>query len=165
MINGVGRRSNHFGNHIAERNIPASPAQAQSQASTSRNRQHCLESQLPSNHPPREHFRLAIVQYYKIFHHSPVTLTVLFFRAVVYSYYYILLITITEVFQSTYGFSTGIASLVNLGITIGVLLGGPLLYLTRSYFHKYYFSNRGVRPNMLLHPISPSVFILSTGCK
>lgn len=45
------------------------------------------------------------------------------YLSVVYGYCYLLFVTITEVFEGTYGFSTGIAGLAFLGIGIGMFLG------------------------------------------
>ena len=47
---------------------------------------------------------------------SPILFLLSVYMSIVFAYTYVLLTNITEVFQSTYGFSTGSASLVFIGL-------------------------------------------------
>ncbi|KAF2157531.1 MFS general substrate transporter [Myriangium duriaei CBS 260.36] len=59
----------------------------------------------------------------KMFTRSPLVFMFTMYISVVYGFLYLLFVTITEVFENTYHWSTGIAGLSFLGIGIGMFIG------------------------------------------
>ena len=78
-------------------------------------------------------FRRALVRPSKMLIQSPIVLLFAIYVSVVYGILYILLTTITEVFESTYGFSQGAAGLSYLGLSMTSLIPCPLAARLSSF--------------------------------
>ncbi|PNS19650.1 hypothetical protein CAC42_7494 [Sphaceloma murrayae] len=72
---------------------------------------------------PTDVFVKAFSRPSKMFFTSPLVFMFTMYLSIVYGFCYLLFVTITEVFEGAYGFSTGIAGLAFLGIGIGMFLG------------------------------------------
>ncbi|KAF4548501.1 Efflux pump radE-like protein [Elsinoe fawcettii] len=79
---------------------------------------------------PKDVFIKALSRPTLMFIKSPTVFIFTMYLSVVYGFLYLLFVTITEVFENTYGFSTGIAGLAFLGIGIGMFLGLALFGAT-----------------------------------
>ncbi|KAL9052055.1 MAG: hypothetical protein Q9162_005626 [Coniocarpon cinnabarinum] len=82
-----------------------------------------LRSRMDSGLTPAAAFRRAIVRPLKMLVFKPIVLFLAVYVAVVYGYLYLLFTTLTEVFQESYHWKTGIAGLSFLGIGIGNFVG------------------------------------------
>ena len=83
--------------------------------------------------------------------------------AVVYGYLYLLFTTLTQVFEGTYGFSSGTVGLTFLGIGIG-MLGGLLAFGTISdKFVKKKAAEGEMKPEYRLPPMIPGAFFIPAG--
>ena len=67
---------------------------------------------------------------------SPIVALLAVYVSVVYGFLYILLTTITEVFESTYGFTQGEAGLAYLGLSLGMVIGVLLCAATSDWWLK-----------------------------
>ncbi len=72
----------------------------------------------------------------QMFVKSPIVALLAVYVSVVYGFLYILLTTITEVFESTYGFTQGEAGLVYLGLSLGMVIGVVLCAATSDWWLK-----------------------------
>lgn len=70
-----------------------------------------------------EHFKRGIGRAVKMLIFSPVVLALSIYTGLVYSYFYLLVTTLTPVFQDVYHFKTTIVGLAYLGLGVGYLLG------------------------------------------
>ena len=96
---------------------------------------------------------------------SPIVLALSTYMAVVYGYLYLLFTTITEVFETTYHFSSGSVGLTYLGIGIGCLVGvGAFGYLSDRIL-KYMTARNGgeAKPEFRLPPMIPGSFTIPIG--
>ncbi|KAK8251252.1 major facilitator superfamily domain-containing protein [Phyllosticta capitalensis] len=82
-----------------------------------------LRSKLDSGLAARALFLRSIVRPAKMLIFSPIVFLLSLYVAIAYSYLYILFTTFTTVFESSYGFSPGIAGLTYLGVGVGCVLG------------------------------------------
>ena len=67
---------------------------------------------------------------------TPIVALLATYISVVYGFLYILLTTITEVFESTYGFTQGEAGLAYLGLSLGMVVGVLLCALSSDWWLK-----------------------------
>lgn len=72
---------------------------------------------------PKQRLRRAITRPSNILLFSPIVLLLFIYSAFMFGLIYLLFTTFPEVFETTYGFSTGIAGLVYLGLGIGMIFG------------------------------------------
>lgn len=89
-----------------------------------------LRSKLDVGLSPRDFFVRSIVRPTKMLIFSPIVLATSLYVGVVYGYLYLLFTTFTNVFEGTYGFSSGSVGLSFMGMGVGSLLG--LLYFAWS---------------------------------
>ncbi|KAL8768282.1 MAG: hypothetical protein Q9209_005421 [Squamulea sp. 1 TL-2023] len=122
-----------------------------------------LKSKLGSDLSKKERFKLAIVRPLKLLVLSPIVLALSIFMAVVYGYLYLLFTTITEVFESTYHFSSGAVGLTFLGIGIGSLLGLFVFGAASDRIVKHKSKNGEMKPEYRLPPMIPGAFIIPIG--
>lgn len=122
-----------------------------------------LKAKLSSTLPPRDLFKLAIVRPFKMLLFSPIVLALSTFMAVVYGYLYLLFTTITEVFESTYHFSSGAVGLTYLGIGIGSLFGLFIFGFASDRIVKNMSKNGEMKPEYRLPPMIPGAFIIPIG--
>lgn len=71
----------------------------------------------------RAHFKRGILRVFKMLAFSPIVLALSIHMGLVYSYLYVLLTTLTPMFENIYHFSPKISGLSYLGIGVGFLLG------------------------------------------
>lgn len=93
-----------------------------------------LRSRLDIGLSPTEYFRRSINRPLKMLFCSPVVFVSSFYVALTYGYLYLMFTTMTEVFQDTYGFGTGIVGLAYLGIGIGNLIGAGYISATSDRY-------------------------------
>ncbi len=82
-----------------------------------------LRSKLDVGLSPRDYFRRGIVRPLKMLAFSPIVLIFALYTAIVYGYLYLMFTSVTQVFESTYNFSTSLVGLVYLGLGVGSLVG------------------------------------------
>ncbi|KAL2014398.1 hypothetical protein VTN00DRAFT_1923 [Thermoascus crustaceus] len=80
-----------------------------------------FHSQYASNLTPRAHFKRGITRAMKMLAFSPIVLVLSTYMGLVYSYFYLLITTLSEIFRTTYDFSPSISRLTYLGIGVGFL--------------------------------------------
>ncbi|KAL8687230.1 MAG: hypothetical protein Q9224_005212 [Gallowayella concinna] len=122
-----------------------------------------LRSKLGSHLSPRDRFKLAIVRPFKLLFFSPIVLALSTFMAVVYAYLYLLFTTITEVFESTYHFSSGAVGLTYLGIGIGSFIGLFVFGTASDRIVKYKSKHGEMKPEYRLPPMIPGAWIIPIG--
>lgn len=88
-----------------------------------------FRSQYASNLTPHAHFKRGITRVTKVLVFSPIVLVLSTYMGLIYSYFYLLITTLSEIFRTTYGFSPSISGLTYLGIGGGVSLRTDLLRL------------------------------------
>lgn len=82
-----------------------------------------LRSRMDSGLSFRVAFRQAIVRPLKMLVLSPIVASLATLSAVVYGYLYLVFTTITNVFETNYGFSPDIVGLTFIGVGIGMIAG------------------------------------------
>ncbi|KAL8756321.1 MAG: hypothetical protein Q9199_003021 [Rusavskia elegans] len=122
-----------------------------------------LKSKLASDLSKGDRFKLAIVRPLKLLFLSPIVLALSTFMAVVYGYLYLLFTTMTEVFESTYQFSSGAVGLTYLGIGIGSLMGLFVFGAASDRIVKHKSKNGEMKPEYRLPPMIPGAFIIPLG--
>ncbi|KAI4224359.1 MAG: hypothetical protein L6R40_008451 [Gallowayella cf. fulva] len=122
-----------------------------------------LRSKLGSDLSPRDRFKLAIVRPFKLLLFSPIVLALSTFMAVVYAYLYLLFTTITEVFESTYHFSSGAVGLTYLGIGIGSFIGLLVFGAASDRIVQYKSKNGEMKPEYRLPPMIPGAWVIPIG--
>ncbi|KAL8869865.1 MAG: hypothetical protein Q9174_003948 [Haloplaca sp. 1 TL-2023] len=123
-----------------------------------------LKAKLSSDLSPRDMFKLAIVRPFKMLLFSPIVLALSTFMAVVYGYLYLLFTTMTEVFESQYGFSSGAVGLTYLGIGIGSFMGLFIFGFASDKIVKYLSRKTGeMKPEYRLPPMIPGAFVVPIG--
>ncbi|KAL8816283.1 MAG: hypothetical protein Q9223_004675 [Gallowayella weberi] len=122
-----------------------------------------LKSRLGSNLSPRDRFKLAILRPLKLLLFSPIVLALSTFMAVVYAYLYLLFTTITEVFESTYHFSSGAVGLTYLGIGIGSFMGLFVFGAASDRIVKYKSKHGEMKPEYRLPPMIPGAWVIPIG--
>ena len=123
-----------------------------------------LRSKLSSNLPPKELFRRSIVRPLKLIFLSPIVLALSTFMAIVYGYLYLLFTTVTEVFEGSYGFSSGSVGLTYLGMGIGMLAGLFIFGMASDRIVKSKAKGGEMKPEYRLPPMIPGSFIIPIGC-
>ena len=124
-----------------------------------------LRSKLTLDLPAKELFKRAIVRPFKMLLYSPIVLATAIQVAVVYAYLYLLFTTITEVFESIYGFSSGTVGLTYLGIGVGSLLGLFSFGIASDRIVKHKSKNGEMKPEYRLPPMIPGAFVIPMGRK
>lgn len=124
-----------------------------------------LRSKLASPLTTGQLFKISIVRPLKMLIFSPIVLALSTYMAVVYGYLYLLFTTITEVFETTYHFSSGSVGLTYLGIGIGCLVGvGAFGYLSDRILKLMTARNGGeAKPEFRLPPMIPGSFTIPIG--
>lgn len=114
---------------------------------------------------PRQVFLHAIVRPSKMLFLSPIVFALSLYMAVVYGYLYLLLTTLTLVFERQYGFSSGNVGLTFLGIGVGSLLGLVVFGLLSDRIVKRMSQRkRGeMKPEYRLPPLIPGSLLIPLG--
>ena len=94
---------------------------------------------------------------------SPIVLLLSIDMAIVYGYLYLLFTTITEVFQSTYGFSQGSVGLTYLGLGIGMFMGLIVFGAASDWILKRKSAKGEMKPEYRLPPMIPGSFFIPIG--
>ncbi|KAL8706973.1 MAG: hypothetical protein Q9201_000021 [Fulgogasparrea decipioides] len=124
---------------------------------------HDLKAKLSVDLPPVELFKRAIVRPFKLLLFSPIVTALSIFMAIVYGYLYLLFTTITEVFESSYHFSSGAVGLTYLGIGVGSMCGLFIFGFASDRIVKYKSKNGEMKPEYRLPPMIPGAFIIPVG--
>ena len=94
---------------------------------------------------------------------SPIVLLLSITMAVVYGYLYLLFTTLTEVFETQYGFSAGTVGLTYLGLGIGMFIGIAIFGGLSDYLVKRLAANGVMKPEYRLPPMIPGFFCIPIG--
>ncbi|KAJ5731889.1 bicyclomycin resistance protein [Penicillium malachiteum] len=89
------------------------------------------------NGPPQETKLQSLLRPVRLLFSSPVVLVTSLFTSLVYGFSYLILTTLAEIMQETYGFGSGSAGLTFLGRAIGNLIGLGLYGLTSDRYLEY----------------------------
>lgn len=124
-----------------------------------------LYSKLDLRLSTRELFVRSIVRPVKMLCLQPIVTLMAVDMAIVYGYLYLLFTTFTYVFERQYGFTSGQAGLVYLGLGIGsliglVVFGGGSDWLMK---HKAKKNNGVFKPEFRLPPLIPGAFLVPVG--
>ncbi|MCJ1471760.1 hypothetical protein MMC13_000400 [Lambiella insularis] len=122
-----------------------------------------LRSISDSGLSPRALFKRSIIRPAKMLFLSPIVLALSVDMAIVYGYLYLLFTTITEVFESNYGFSQGTVGLTYLGLGIGMFLGLIVFGAVSDYIVKHKSANGAMKPEYRLPPMIPGAFCIPVG--
>ncbi|KAL8833998.1 MAG: hypothetical protein Q9170_003972 [Blastenia crenularia] len=122
-----------------------------------------MKSKFSADLSPRDYFKRAIVRPFKLLLFSPIVLALSTFMAVVYGYLYLLFTTITEVFETTYHFSSGSVGLAFLGIGVGSLLGLLVFGIASDRIVKMKSKKGEMKPEYRLPPMIPGAVIIPIG--
>lgn len=82
-----------------------------------------LRSIYDKGETPGQHFKRGIVRAGKMLAFSPIVLSLSVYMGLVYSYFYLLITTLTPTFENVYHFKSNIVGLSYLGLGVGYLLG------------------------------------------
>ncbi|KAL1892478.1 hypothetical protein Sste5346_006988 [Sporothrix stenoceras] len=82
-----------------------------------------LRSKLDAGLTSKDYFKRGIFRPLKMLAFSPINLIFALYMAVVYGYLYLMFTSVTEVFETTYGFGTNTVGLVYLGLGVGSMAG------------------------------------------
>ena len=93
---------------------------------------------------------------------SPIVLLFSIFIAIVFSYQYLLFVTIPTVFHERYHFSTGNTGLAYLGIATGLLLGNAVFGRISDRLLKRKGQNAETKPEYRLPLMIPASFCIPT---
>jgi hypothetical protein len=110
-----------------------------------------LKSKLDSGLTPKDLFLFSIVRPTKMLIFSPIVLLLSVYVAVTYSYLYLFFTTITEVFETQYGFRHDLVGLAFLGIGAGQFLGQFLYSYLANRSMAYYSAKGIIKPEQRLH--------------
>ncbi|KAJ5314042.1 uncharacterized protein N7443_000926 [Penicillium atrosanguineum] len=120
-----------------------------------------LRSVLDTGRTPRDLFLFSIVRPTKMLFLSPIVFLLSLYVAVIYGYLYLLFTTISDVFETQYGFSQGSVGLSYLGIGIGSLIGLVVLGATSDRILKHLSEKNGVKkPEYRLPAMIPGSFFV-----
>lgn len=90
-----------------------------------------LRSEYDRGHSPVEHFKHGITRAGKMLIFSPIVAAVSVYMGLCYSYFYLLLTTLTPTFEEVYHFKPNVVGLSYLGLGVGYL-GGQLAFASLS---------------------------------
>ena len=93
----------------------------------------------------------------------PIVLILSTFNAIVYGYLYLIFTTITEVFEGSYGFSSGIVGLTFLGIGVGMMLGLAFFGVMSDRMLKKRAASGEMKPEYRLSLLFPGAVAIPIG--
>jgi MFS family permease len=102
-----------------------------------------LRSALDTGRTPKDLFLFSIVRPTKMLFLSPIVFLLSLYVAIIYGYLYLLFTTISDVFETQYGFSQGSVGLSYLGIGIGSIIGLVTLGATSDRLLKHLSEKNG----------------------
>ncbi|TVY16633.1 Efflux pump radE [Lachnellula arida] len=108
-------------------------------------------------------FREAILRPAEMLIFSPMLVILSLYVAVVYGYMYLIMTTLTEVFENNYGFSEGAAGLAFLGFTVGFIFGVFLCHFTLDLWVARYAAVGSAKPEYRLPPVAFGGIIIPLG--
>ncbi|RMJ13497.1 hypothetical protein CDV36_006839 [Fusarium kuroshium] len=82
-----------------------------------------LRTKFDNGLTPRQYFNRGILRLVRMLVFSPAVLFLSIYVGLLYSYFYLLVTTITPLYQDTYGFERGVVGLSYLGLGAGFMLG------------------------------------------
>lgn len=122
-----------------------------------------LRSALDTGRSPRGLFWFSIARPTKMLFRSPIVFLLSLYMAVVYGYLYLLFTTLTEVFETQYGFSQGSVGLTFLGIGVGSLVGLAIFGFASDQILKRLSASGEMKPEYRLPPLIPGSFLVPAG--
>lgn len=122
-----------------------------------------LVSKLHSGLSSSDHFKRSIVRPMKMLSHSPIVLLLSIHMAIVYGYLYLLFTTVTEVFETTYAFSSGVVGLTFLGLGMGMLFGLAIFGFVTNVIFKRYAVDGVMKPEYRFLPMIPGALCIPIG--
>ncbi|KAK5464808.1 hypothetical protein LTS15_001371 [Exophiala xenobiotica] len=112
---------------------------------------------------PRTAIAKAFVRPTKMFFMSPVVFVFVVYISIIYGYLYLLFTTITEIYESVYHFSTGLAGLSYLGIGVGMFIGLGLFGATSDKRIQKKKAKGDVSPEIRLEGLIPAAVCIPIG--
>jgi hypothetical protein len=122
-----------------------------------------LRSKLDSGLTPRDLFLFSIVRPTKMLIFSPIVLFLSLFVAITYSYLYLFFTTITEVFETRYGFRHDLVGLAFLGIGCGQFIGQFLYSYLANRSMAYYSAKGDIKPEQRLNTMLAGAILIPIG--
>jgi len=122
-----------------------------------------LRSKMDNGLSPGAAFKKAIIRPTKMLFLSPIVIILATYSSVVYGYLYLLFTTITQVFESGYGFGGGVVGLTFLGIGIGMMTGLVIMGVLSDKILKQKAAAGEMKPEYRLPLMVPAGFIIPIG--
>ncbi|KAJ9610534.1 hypothetical protein H2200_005311 [Cladophialophora chaetospira] len=120
-------------------------------------------SKLSTSDSPRAALVKALIRPTRMFIMSPIVFIFVVYISIVYGYLYLIFTTITEIYEGTYGFSTGLAGLSFLGIGIGMFTGLGLFGATTDKRLQAKKAKGDVSPEIRLEGLIPAAICIPIG--
>ncbi|KIW92148.1 uncharacterized protein Z519_07132 [Cladophialophora bantiana CBS 173.52] len=120
-------------------------------------------SKMSTADSPRTALAKALIRPTKMFCMSPIVFIFVIYVSIIYGYLYLLFTTITEVYESIYGFSTGLAGLSFLGIGVGMFIGLVLFGATSDKRIQKKKEKGDVSPEVRLEGLIPAAICIPIG--
>ncbi|KAI9689945.1 MAG: hypothetical protein M1822_009827 [Bathelium mastoideum] len=108
-------------------------------------------------------FKDALVRPLHMLVFSPIILLLTIYVSIVYGYLYLIMTTLTEVFETVYGFSERHVGFVFLGLGIGMTLGIVLCRFTLDFYVQRKSQAGHMTPEQRLPPVAVGALILPIG--
>lgn len=121
-----------------------------------------LRSELDNNLEQQELIIRSLRRPLVLLFRSPIVFLFAIFIAVVYSYQFIMFVTIPDVFEKTYNFSTGATGLAYLGIAAGLLVGNATFGRMSDRILKEKAKDQEMKPEYRLPLMIPAAFCIPT---
>ncbi|KAJ9619098.1 hypothetical protein H2204_012809 [Knufia peltigerae] len=122
-----------------------------------------LRSKLSTDDSPRNAIAKAFIRPTKMFFMSPVVFVFVVYIGVIYGYLYLLFTTITEIYESVYHFSTGLAGLSYIGIGVGMFIGLGVFGATSDRRIQKKKAQGDVSPEIRLEGLIPAAICIPIG--
>ncbi|KIW23325.1 uncharacterized protein PV07_11533 [Cladophialophora immunda] len=120
-------------------------------------------SKMSTEDSPRAALAKALIRPTKMFFMSPIVFIFVVYVSIIYGYLYLLFTTITEIYESIYGFSTGLAGLSYLGIGVGMFIGLALFGATSDRRIQAKKAKGDVSPEVRLEGLIPAAICIPIG--
>ncbi|ETI26009.1 hypothetical protein G647_02786 [Cladophialophora carrionii CBS 160.54] len=120
-------------------------------------------SKMSSGDDPRTALVKALIRPTKMFLLSPIVFIFVIYVSIIYGYLYLLFTTITEIYEGTYGFNTGLAGLSYLGIGVGMFLGLGIFGATSDKRIQAKKAKGDVSPEIRLEGLIPAAICIPVG--
>ncbi|KAI4858489.1 MFS multidrug transporter [Hypoxylon rubiginosum] len=122
-----------------------------------------LRTKYETEHTAAQLFKNACVRPLVLLFTSPILFLMSLYVGVVYGYLYLVMTTITSVFESTYQFSSDVVGLSFLGLGLGCVIGVFVCRSTLDLWVRQKSKTSQMRPEQRLPPVIFGGFILPIG--